>query len=74
LSIISEDSEGKQYVYRIVKNEEGSINPIASKVFISTGRKMGDNMEILSGLKVKDFVIEEGARLVKDKQKVQIIK
>ena len=38
-SIISENSEGKQYVYRIKKKGKQAI---VEKVFIETGVKQGD--------------------------------
>ena len=72
-SIISEDSEGKQYVYR-ANSKPNSTLAIAEKVFIKTGKKDGDNIEILEGLKAQDVVIKEGARTVKDQQEVEIIK
>ena len=71
-SIISENSEGKQYVYRA--NSKDGKTAIAEKAFIETGVKQGDNIEVLSGLAFKDAVIQEGARTVKDKQEVEIIK
>ncbi|MEQ8623584.1 MAG: efflux RND transporter periplasmic adaptor subunit [Vicingaceae bacterium] len=72
-SIISEDSEGSQYIYT-TKEIADSPNPIVQKEFITTGKKKGDYIEVLSGLKVGDSVIKDGARLVKDQQQVQIIK
>jgi len=71
-SIISENSEGKQYVYKAVSPK--SSKTTVEKVFITTGKKQGDDIEVTSGLVNKDAVILEGARIVKDKQEVQIIK
>lgn len=70
-SIISENSEGKQYVY-IVKTT-GTTSKV-EKVFIETGVKQGDYIEILKGLTSGDSVVRDGARTVKDQQEVQIIK
>jgi RND family efflux transporter MFP subunit len=72
-SIISEDSEGRQYIY-LTKKLSASANPMVQKVFITTGKKKGDYIEVLNGLKVGDSIIKDGARLVKDQQEVQIIK
>ena len=71
-SIISENSEGKQYVYRTTSNDGKTA--IATKAFIETGVKQGDLIEVLSGLNADDYVIQEGARTVQDNQEVQIIK
>jgi len=46
----------------------------ATKVFIKTGLKQGDNIEVLSGLAAEDAIIKDGARTVKDNQDVEIIK
>lgn len=70
-SIISEDSEGKQYVYKTISS--GSKTTV-SKAFIETGKKQGDAIEVLSGLMNNDSVVLEGARIVKDQQEVKIIK
>lgn len=66
-SIISEDSEGKQYVYRI--NAENTVQ----KVNIVTGKKNDEFIEVLSGLNNRDALVEEGARIVKEGQEVNII-
>ena len=46
---------------------------MASRVIIETGKKQGNSIEVLSGLKDGDQIIEEGARSVKDEQPVKII-
>jgi len=70
-SIISENSEGKQYVYKV--NNEGKKTKV-EKVFISTGKMQGDYIEVNSGLAMNDGVIQEGARVVKDGQEVNVKK
>ena len=72
-SIISENAVGEQYIY--VTNAPDKNNEAkAKRVIITTGKTQGDMIEILNGVKNGDFIIEEGARSVKDGQKVQIIK
>ncbi len=70
-SIISENAEGEQYAYIAaeIKDDIG----IAHKYIITTGKTQGDFVEVLSGLKAGDNVIEEGARNVKDNQQVKIL-
>ena len=71
-SIISENAEGKQYVYVIknLKNDKG----IAKQVVVKTGKSQGDIIEILEGVKVGDILIKAGARSVKDAQEIKISK
>lgn len=72
-SIISENAEGEQYVY-VAENTEGESYYQARKSIITTGRTQGAMVEVLSGLSPGELVIREGARSVKDGQKVEIIK
>ncbi|CAI8319289.1 MAG: Cobalt-zinc-cadmium resistance protein CzcB [Bacteroidota bacterium] len=66
LEVISENFSGEQYVY--VVNESNK----AEKRFIKTGLVEGDVVEVLEGLRIADRVIDEGARLVKENENVQI--
>jgi membrane fusion protein (multidrug efflux system) len=66
LEIVSENFSGEQYVYVVNANEK------AEKRFIKTGFIEGANVEVLEGLSASDRVIDEGARLVKENENVQI--
>lgn len=66
LEIVSENFEGEQYVYVVDAENK------AQKRKIKTGLIEGDNIEVLEGLRANDRVIEEGARLVKENENVQI--
>lgn len=70
-SIISENSEGAQYVYVTTLKEDNEA--IASRRIIKTGKTQGDLIEILEGLNNNDIIVNEGARSVKDGQTVKII-
>lgn len=70
-NIISENADGEQYIY-ILENKEGE-KAVAKRVIIETGVSQGDVIEVVSGLKDGDQIIEEGARSVKDGQTVKII-
>lgn len=70
-SIISEDSQGRQYVYTASKKGKSTI---AIKKFVDTGKTSGDSIEIISGLISGDQIIVDGARTVKNEQEVRIIK
>ena len=72
LSIISEDSQGLQYVF---VTSEKDLNNVAEakRMTITTGKTQGDFIEILEGISDGNSVIEEGARSVKNGQKVKIL-
>lgn len=73
ISIISENAEGEQYLY-IADNLDKNGNAIAKKVIVTTGQSQDGLIEITEGIKDGDKIINEGARSVKDGQKVSIIK
>lgn len=70
-SIISENAEGKQYVYTITDKVENKAK--VKREFIETGRTQGDYIEVLSGIENGEEIIDEGARSVKDGQDVKIL-
>lgn len=71
-SIISENAEGDQYTY--VTSDKNTENIAeARRVIIKTGKTQGDLIEITEGIQNGDAVISEGARSVKDGQKVKIL-
>ncbi len=70
-SIVSENAEGEQYVY-LVDADSVSSDAIAKKVIIETGKTQGDYVEVLVGINNGDGIIDEGARSVKEGQKVRI--
>jgi RND family efflux transporter MFP subunit len=71
-SIVSEDAEGKQYVYMI--KDKKDTRGIAEKVFIETGLTDGDLIEIVKGLSSGDDIIIEGARSIREGQTVKFLK
>ncbi|MDE0472660.1 MAG: efflux RND transporter periplasmic adaptor subunit [Ekhidna sp.] len=70
---VSENAEGEQYAY-IVTNPSVDHVATARKTVITTGKTQGDFVEVLSGIEAGQSIIVEGARSVKDGQKVKILK
>lgn len=71
-SIISENAEGQQYTY-IAENPDKDGIAEARRVIITTGKTQTGLVEILSGIQEGNHVIKEGARSVKEGQKVKIV-
>ena len=69
-SIISENAQGQQYVYK-VENINGDLG-VAKQTIVKTGKTQGDVIEILEGVSVGDQLIDAGARSVKNGQEVQV--
>lgn len=70
-SIISENAEGKQYIY-IVKDLDESNKGIAERKIIETGLSQDNYVEVISGIENGTEIIQEGARSVKDGQSVMV--
>ncbi|WP_350289308.1 efflux RND transporter periplasmic adaptor subunit [uncultured Croceitalea sp.] len=70
-SIVSENAKGEQYVY-VVDSTDAETEATAKKAIITTGKTQGDYVEVLSGISNGDGIIDEGARSVKEGQKVKI--
>ncbi|HET8736903.1 MAG TPA: efflux RND transporter periplasmic adaptor subunit [Pricia sp.] len=71
--IITENADGEQYVY-LAKNPNEDNEATAHRTIITTGKTQGAQIEVLSGIEKGSQVIKEGARTVKDGQKVKIKK
>ncbi|KAA3643764.1 MAG: efflux RND transporter periplasmic adaptor subunit [Bacteroidetes bacterium] len=70
-NVISEDAEGNKYIF-IADDIQGKM-AIAKKQFITLGVFEGNNYEVLKGLTPGTKIINEGARIVLDGQKVEIL-
>ncbi len=71
-SIISENAEGEQYAY-VAENLNEENEAVVKKSIIKTGKTQNGFVEVLSGISNGNYVVKEGARSVKDGQKVKIL-
>ena len=58
----SENAAGEQYVYVTSQPDKDGL-ATAKRIIIGTGKTQGDMIEVLSGLKNGDMIVEEGARV-----------
>ena len=72
-SIISENAKGEQYVYSVQETEVYNEVTV-KKIIIATGKTQNGRVEVLYGIVNGDKIVKEGARIVKDGQKVKIQK
>ena len=71
-SIISENASGEQYAF-IAEDLNDDNEAVARRKIITTGKTQNGMVEVISGMAHGDHIIQEGARSVKDGQKVKII-
>lgn len=67
---IFEDAAHKNFVF-VATNINGN-QAVAKKVYIETGKKSGNSVEITLGLKSGDFVLTDGSKNLSDNQKIKI--
>ena len=72
LRIVREDASGKNFVYVMSEDIKEGVY-ITSKTFISLGNKNSTEVEVIDGLKIGDTLVLEGANIVEDSQRVNII-
>jgi RND family efflux transporter MFP subunit len=71
-SIVSENADGEQYAY-VAEELNAENEAIVKKMIITTGKTQNGYVEILSGISNGNHIIKEGARSVKDGQKVKVL-
>jgi len=71
-SIVSENAEGEQYAY-VAEEVNADNEAIVKKMIITTGKTQNGYVEVLSGISDGNHIIKEGARSVKDGQKVKVL-
>ena len=72
LRIIKENAVGKKYIFKL--NPDGKDQVYRTKqVFIKLGKKSTDKVEILEGIQAGDLLVDEGAIIVENNQRVKNI-
>jgi len=71
-SIVSENADGEQYAY-VAEELNAENEAIVKKIIITTGKTQNGFVEVLSGISDGNHIIKEGARSVKDGQKVKVL-
>ncbi|MCM4150052.1 efflux RND transporter periplasmic adaptor subunit [Arenibacter sp. N53] len=71
-SIVSENADGEQYAY-VAEELNADNEAVVKKMIITTGKTQNGYVEVLSGISNGNHIIKEGARSVKDGQKVKVL-
>ncbi|WP_224484948.1 efflux RND transporter periplasmic adaptor subunit [Robertkochia aurantiaca] len=71
-SIIIENAAGEQFVYLAGEVDEKG-EAVVKRTVIETGKTQGDLVEVVKGIEPGDRVVEEGARNVREGQRVKIL-
>ncbi|SCY38576.1 RND family efflux transporter, MFP subunit [Nonlabens sp. Hel1_33_55] len=74
LAVISENQDGEQYVMIATDRQAGDDfdTAVAKRKLIETGKTTENMIEVKSGLNSGDMIIVEGARSIKEDQRIRI--
>jgi len=73
LSVIKENSKGDKYIFKLKAENKKDVYT-TKKAFIELGKKSVDKVEVTKGIKLGELILNEGAAIVDDNQRVREIK
>ncbi|NBS18781.1 MAG: efflux RND transporter periplasmic adaptor subunit [Flavobacteriia bacterium] len=73
LQVIKENANGEKYIYKLIPIGKDHVFQ-TQQVFVKLGKKGHDKIEILQGLQAGDRIVDEGANIVENNQRVKIIR
>ena len=72
LRIIKENAVGKKYIFKLTPDGKDQVYR-TEQVFVKLGKKSADKVEILEGIQTGDLLVDEGATIVENNQRVKNI-
>lgn len=72
LRVIREDASGKKYIFKLKSDGKKQVY-LTEQVFIQLGKKGLDKIEVLDGIQAGDHIVDEGAIIVENNQRVKNI-
>ena len=70
--IIKENAIGKKYIFKLTPDGKDQVYR-TEQVFVKLGKKSIDKVEILEGIQAGDLLVDEGATIVENNQRVKNI-
>ena len=72
LRVIREDASGKKYIFKLKSDGKKQVY-LTEQDFIQLGKKGLDKIEVLDGIQAGDLIVDEGAIIVDNNQRVKNI-
>ena len=72
LRIIKQNAVGKKYIFKLTPDGKDQVYR-TEQVFVKLGKKSADKVEILEGIQTGDLLVDEGATIVENNQRVKNI-
>ena len=73
LRIIKENARGEKYVFKLKLDGKDQVY-LTKQVFLQLGKNSMDKIEVLEGIQAGDLLVDEGAIIVENNQRVKNIK
>ena len=73
LGIIKENAKGENYIFKLNPGNKQNVYT-TEKIFIQLGKKSIDKIEVIVGLEEGQLILNEGALIVEDNQRVRDIR
>ena len=73
LGIIKENANGENYIFKLKQGNKQNIYT-TEKVFIKLGKKSIDKIEVIEGVEAGTLILNEGALIVENNQRVREIR
>lgn len=70
-SLVQQEANGDNYVY-LAKEENGQL--ISKKIKVEVGESSNEEILVTEGLQAGDLLVNEGARIIKEDEKIELIK
>jgi RND family efflux transporter MFP subunit len=72
LRIVKENALGKKYIFKLKPDGKDQVYR-TQQIFVQLGKKSSDKIEVLEGLQAGDLLVDEGATIVENNQRVKNI-
>lgn len=72
VSIIRENAKGEKYIFKLIPDGKDQVY-LTKQVFVQLGMNSREKVEVLKGIKAGDLVVNEGARIIENNQRVKNI-
>lgn len=72
MRIVKENALGKKYIFKLKPDGKDQVYR-TQQVFVQLGKKSSDKIEVLEGLQAGDLLVDEGATIVENNQRVKNI-
>jgi len=72
IRIVKENARGKKYVFKLKLDGKDQVY-LTEQVFLQLGKNSIDKIEVLEGIQDGDLLVDEGAIIVENNQRVKNI-